>query len=75
MQLLTQATAVKDPAMWNKMVWPAIDGDGRINVASIRQAEEWFTKQGMVRQRADLDRFVDASFAEWAVAQLGGPYR
>ncbi len=74
-QMLTQATAVKDSAMWNKMVWPALHGDGTINVASIRQGEEWFLKQGMVRQRADLDRFVDPSFAEWAVAQLGGPYR
>jgi NitT/TauT family transport system substrate-binding protein len=74
-QMLTQATAVKDPAMWNKMVWPALHGDGTINMASIRQGEEWFLKQGMVRQPVDLDRFVDTSFAEWAVAQLGGPYR
>jgi NitT/TauT family transport system substrate-binding protein len=74
-QMLTQATAVKDPATWNKMVWPALHGDGTINVASIRQAEAWFQQQGMVRQTADLDRFVDPSFAEWAVAQLGGPYR
>ena len=41
-QMLTQATAVKDPAMWNKMVWPALHGDGTINVASIRQGEAWF---------------------------------
>jgi NitT/TauT family transport system substrate-binding protein len=74
-QLLTQATAVKDPAMWTKMVWPALHGDGTINVASIRAGEAWFQQQGMVRQRADLDRYVDSSFAEWAVAQLGGPYR
>ena len=39
------------------------------------QMEAWFQQQGMVRQSADLDRFVDPSFAEWAVAQLGGPYR
>jgi NitT/TauT family transport system substrate-binding protein len=74
-QMLTQATAVKDPATWNKMVWPALHPDGTINVASIREGEAWFQQQGMVRQRADLDRFVDPSFAEWAVAQLGGPYR
>jgi NitT/TauT family transport system substrate-binding protein len=81
-EILTRQTPLKDPSLWQQepratppsgVVWPAIDPDGRMNVASIQADLDWFVREGMVRTSVDLSRYVDTSFAEAAAAQLG-PY-
>jgi hypothetical protein len=53
------------------VVWPAIDPDGWIKLASVQADLDWFVREGMVRTPVELARYVDTSFAEAAAAQLG----
>jgi ABC-type nitrate/sulfonate/bicarbonate transport system substrate-binding protein len=82
-EILTRLTPLKDPALWEQepratapsgVMWPALDPDGRINVQSMQDDLDWFTSHGMVRAPVDLARYLDPSFTNAAVAQLG-PYR
>ena len=82
-EILTRLTPLKDAALWEQearatapsgVMWPALDPDGRINVPSMQDDMDWFVAHGMVRTPVDLSRYLDLSFADAAVAQLG-PYR
>lgn len=81
-EILTRQTPLKDATLWEQepratapsgVVWPAIDPDGRINVQSVQDDLDWFVREGLVRTPVDLNRYIDMSFADAAVAQLG-PY-
>ena len=81
-EILTRQTPLKDASLWEQepratapsgVVWPAIDPDGRMNLASVQADLDWFMREGMVRTPVDLARYVDTSFAETAATQLG-PY-
>ena len=73
-RLLTQVTPIRDAALWERMVWTAIDPNGRINTASILETQAWYRRNNMLHADVDLRPFVHPSFAEWAVEQLG-PYQ
>jgi hypothetical protein len=44
-----------------------------VNTASIIETQAWYRRNNMLQGDVDLRPFVDSSFAEWAVQQLG-PY-
>jgi NitT/TauT family transport system substrate-binding protein len=73
-RLLTQATPIRDAALWERMVWTAIDPNGRVNTASVLETQGWYRRNNMLQSDIDLRPFIDSSFAEWAVEQLG-PYQ
>jgi NitT/TauT family transport system substrate-binding protein len=72
--ILTRTTPIRDPALWDRLVWTAIDPNGRVNTASILETQAWYRRNNMLQGDFDLRPFVDSSFAEWAVQQLG-PYQ
>ncbi len=72
--ILTRNTAVKDPALYDRMVMPGLAPDGRLNVASIAEDQELWLASGLQQARANLDEIVDHRFVDAAVAALG-PYR
>jgi NitT/TauT family transport system substrate-binding protein len=81
--ILTRQTPLKDAAAWEQepratapsgVIWPAIHPDGRMNVQSIQEDLDWWTRQGLVQGTVDLGRYIDHSFADAAAAQLG-PHR
>jgi hypothetical protein len=56
------------------MVLAGLNPDGRLNVASIAQHQEYWLATGVQQSRIDLDALIDYSFADAAVQTLG-PYR
>jgi NitT/TauT family transport system substrate-binding protein len=72
--ILTGNTAVKDPALYDRMVMPGLNPDGRLNAASVAEDQELWLASGIQQARVNLDEIIDHSFVDAAVAALG-PYR
>ena len=72
--ILTKHTALKDPAIWDKVAVPSLQPDGRVNKAALEQDQEYYVRVGKQQEHVNLDQMVDMSFADWAQQQLG-PYR
>jgi len=53
------------------MPWQARDPDGRVNVASIADVQDWFIKAGMLNSKVDVNRLVANNFTEVAAKELG----
>jgi NitT/TauT family transport system substrate-binding protein len=66
-------TPVKDRALFDRMVFQGIDPDGRVNRESLEHDQAYFVASGRRQSPLDVSRLVDASFAVYAVQQLG-PY-
>ena len=61
-------------AVLHRMVMPGLAPDGRLNVASIGEDQDYFLAAGLQQQRIDVNTLIDHSFADAAVQALG-PYR
>jgi NitT/TauT family transport system substrate-binding protein len=72
--ILVKNTAAKDVALYDKMVMPGIDPNGKVNVDSIAEEQDWFLKKGSQKSKLDLSKVVDMQYAEAAVRKLG-PYK
>jgi len=59
------------PELLHKYPWPARSPDGRINIASMLDMQDWFIKNGFARAKFPAERLVDTSYAEFAVQKLG----
>jgi NitT/TauT family transport system substrate-binding protein len=71
--MFTRQTALKDRALYDRMVMPYMNPDGAFNTLAYDQVQEYFIRHGVVPQAVDLSQMVDNSFAEYAAQQLG-PY-
>jgi hypothetical protein len=58
--------------VYDGMVIPELLPDGRINVASIDDLQDFFLQSGQIRERVDIQRYVDDSFREAAVRRIDG---
>jgi NitT/TauT family transport system substrate-binding protein len=70
-QILVKNTSVKDSALYDKMVMPGIDPNGRARKASLSTDQDWFLAAGSQKTKADLDKAVDNQYADWAAQRLG----
>ncbi len=70
-QILMRNTAVKEQAVYDRMIMPLIEPNGRVNVDSLALDQEWYLRSGVQKIRADLSKVVDQQFADWAVRRLG----
>ncbi len=73
-QILIKNTPVKDAALYDRMVMPGLDPNGRVNVDSLEASQSWWLAKGSQTVRADLSRVVDNQYVDWAIQQLG-PYQ
>jgi NitT/TauT family transport system substrate-binding protein len=73
-RILTENTAVKDPALYDVMNMAGLDPDGRITRQSLQIELDYFKERGYYTGSLTLDQVLDTSFVEYAVQQLG-PYR
>lgn len=74
-QILARHTPVKDKALYAKMVMPGLDPDGKLLVDSLEKDQDWYVAHGLQKTKGSMADAVDTSFAEYAVKQLGGPYK
>jgi NitT/TauT family transport system substrate-binding protein len=61
------------PELLRRYPWPARSPDGRINVASMLDMQDWYVKNSFAHARFPAERLVDTSYADYAVQKLG-PY-
>jgi len=71
---LIQHTPVKDAALYDRMTMAGLNPDGRVNLASMVDDQEYWLASGAQQARIDVASLVDYSFADAAVQALG-PYR
>jgi NitT/TauT family transport system substrate-binding protein len=73
-RVLTEATSVKDPALYDQMNMAGLDPDGRLVRESLQIELNYLRQRGYYTGTLTLDSILDLSFAEAAAQQLG-PYR
>jgi len=71
--IMTRDTPVTDPAAYQHMSFSAIDPNGRVDMESLSDLQEWYATHGYVPKPADIAGAIDPSFATHAVGVLG-PY-
>lgn len=69
--ILTKATDITDPALFDKMNIIGVDPDGRVNVQSISADHDWYFAKGLMPQKVDVTKVVDHQYVEYAVERLG----
>ncbi len=74
-QIIAQYTRL-EPAVVRASAAPYYDPDGRVNVESIMEQQRFFMQRGSTtyREPIDIRNWIDTSFIDYAVQQLG-PYR
>lgn len=70
-EILIRSSPVKDRAVYRQVVAPYVDPNGRLNVATLVEAQDWFAARGYLNHKADLATLVDAQFVEHALGVLG----
>lgn len=69
-RLIRTRTETREEAL-NRYPWPARDPDGRINVASMLDMQDWFRRNKFGDAQFPAARLADPSYAEYAAAKLG----
>ena len=72
--ILTKYSRIKDPAVYRITTPPAIDPNGKLNLASMRKDWQFFKDTGQIDGSVTVDQIVDLSYVKAALAALG-PYR
>jgi NitT/TauT family transport system substrate-binding protein len=68
--LIKSKTETREPLL-NKYPWPARHPDGKINVESMLDMQDWYVKNKMASAKFPAARLVNTSYAEEAVKKLG----
>ncbi len=70
--ILVNNTAVKEPALYDRMSWNYVNPNCSVNLQTLANDLEWYAGKGYV-PLLDIKQVVDNSYCEYAVQQLG-PY-
>jgi NitT/TauT family transport system substrate-binding protein len=62
---------VSDRDVIDKYPWPSRDPNGRMDPASVSDIQDWFFKEGFIKQKYPIAQLVDASYADEAARALG----
>ncbi len=69
--ILTEYSVIKDPAILRAMISHGYDPDARLNIASLRKDLDFFRSQGLIQGEVSIEKVVDSSIVEGALAELG----
>lgn len=72
--ILSDATALKDAALYAEITPVGNDPNGRVNFQSLKQDLDFYREQQLVTANINLNEVVDSSFVELAIRDLG-PYK
>ena len=72
--ILTQYTEIKDRETYATMNAFAVNPNGGVNVATLKNDFNFFKERGLVGSKITVEQVIDKSFAEEAVRVLG-PYK
>ena len=71
--ILTEYSLVKDPAVHRSFVLSAINPDGKVDVASLKEDLEIFRQAGLIQGQVQIEQALDLSFLDAVIKDLG-PY-
>ncbi|HEY4775697.1 MAG TPA: ABC transporter substrate-binding protein [Xanthobacteraceae bacterium] len=69
--LLVKSGTERRPEMLNVYTWQSRSADGRINVASLLDMQEWYRKNKFTTADFPGERLVDTTYIDYAVQKLG----
>lgn len=72
--ILVAYTHVKDPQIYRDVTPTGMNPDGFVNAKSLAHDVSFYTEQGLVKSKIDINSLVDHSFAQAVVNELG-PYK
>ena len=70
-QILMKHTVVKDPALYERMIYPGLHPEGRVNADSIMQQQQFLHERGLVPNPVPVEQIIDHSFVEAALEIIG----
>jgi NitT/TauT family transport system substrate-binding protein len=70
-QILAQATTIKEPAVWEKAVPPGINPDGYVNADSLVDQLDWYYRHGQIVEQRDVAEMIDHQYVDYAIGVLG----
>lgn len=70
-KIMTKHTALKDPAIWEKVFVTGLNPNGEMYIDDIKKQYEMYKANGAMRGDLDFDKAVDPSLAEKAVKVIG----
>jgi NitT/TauT family transport system substrate-binding protein len=59
-----------DREQLDQMDWQARSPNGRFNIPSVLDLQDWFFKEGIVKQKFPAERLIDTQYAEYAEKTL-----
>lgn len=71
LDLLVKYGVTTDRALLERAPWQARDPNGRFDVASVLDIQDWFLKHGVIAQSFPVERLIDPRFAAAAARELG----
>lgn len=74
LSILTEYTKIKDRKVYAKMVPFAVNPNGHVNEATLKNDYKFFRERGLIDGKVTVDQVIDSSFANQAVETLG-PYK
>ena len=69
--ILSEATPIKDAAIYKAITPTGMNPDGKVNVQSLAQDLAFYREQGLIQGDVKLDQLVDHSFVDAALRELG----
>jgi NitT/TauT family transport system substrate-binding protein len=72
--ILSEATPIKSRDIYTAVTPTGMNPDGHVNKQSLAYDLAFYTEQGLIKGKVDLDSVVDTSFVEAVLKELG-PYR
>ena len=54
----------------DQMAWQARSPNGRFNVASVLDLQDWFFKEGIIKDKFPAERLIDSEYADYAEKTL-----
>ncbi|MDP2728813.1 MAG: metal ABC transporter substrate-binding protein, partial [Dehalococcoidia bacterium] len=69
--ILTKATDVQDPTLYDRMAVIGVDPNGYVNAQSVASDQDWYFAQGLMQQKVDLSKVIDNQYVDYAVQRLG----
>ncbi len=73
-QILSDSTPIKSREIYKSITPTGMNPDGRVNKESLAYDLAFYTEQGLIHGKIDLDQLIDMSFVD-SVLKTAGPYR
>jgi NitT/TauT family transport system substrate-binding protein len=69
--LLVKTGTEQRPELLHKYPWPARNLNGKLNVASLLDVQDWYAQNNFTRTRFSAERLLDGSYVDYANEKLG----